>query len=73
MHKNWGKVQLLYPMVGKLAWSRVHEVNTLTGKNDTLPVVLIHFNSPATAETKNKIRNWLQLRMQTDSLRLVEY
>jgi len=67
------EVQLLYPMVGKLAWSRVYEVNTLTGKNDTLPVVLIHFKSPATAETKNKIRNWLQLRMQTDSLRLVEY
>jgi hypothetical protein len=67
------EVQLLYPMVGKLAWSRVYEVNPNTGVNDTLPVVLIHFTSPATTETKNKIRDWLQLRMQTDSLRLVEY
>jgi uncharacterized hydrophobic protein (TIGR00271 family) len=67
------EVQLLYPMVGKLAWSRVYEVNPSTGVIDTLPVVLIHFTSPATTETKNKIRDWLQLRMQTDSLRLVEY
>ncbi|UTW63633.1 TIGR00341 family protein [bacterium SCSIO 12741] len=70
------EVHIQYPKI-ESSYFAVVEVNLKDGSQDTIPTVFVHWKSRTPRREKNaeseKLGQWLQVRLNMDTVRVVEY
>ena len=75
-HQIQRELNVSYPNLARFGFSRTIE-SDLNGVTDTIPTVLVNWDrglsSRARREEEQKLRDWLQVRLNLDTLRVIAY
>ncbi|MDA9563380.1 DUF389 domain-containing protein [Flavobacteriales bacterium] len=69
------EIKLQYEGVQSISFGRSVGLNAGKAKMDTVPMVLVHWQDPANISTiqQQKLGDWLQIRLNLDTLQVVRY
>lgn len=65
------EVKINYPMVNKFSIGRVTQKNTKT--IEVVPTLLVRWTDLPSAEDKNKLKDWLKIRLKLNDLQVINY
>lgn len=65
------EIKVLFPQVRDIAIDRMVSGNVVTGRLDTVQVALINYAAPMTANRRNELKRYLEVRLQVKDLQLV--
>ena len=75
LHKIEQEVVLQYEDVNKISYGTSISINSITNEPDTIPCLMLNWNPAGQniAEQQEKLGQWLQIRLDLDTLQVIRY
>jgi uncharacterized hydrophobic protein (TIGR00271 family) len=67
------EIQVQYPKVEKVGFSRLAETDMGSMKTDTIPTILVRWREYPGKAREQQLARWLQLRLDLDTVRVLSY
>jgi hypothetical protein len=67
------EIQVQYPKVEKVGFSRLAETDMGSMQTDTIPTILVRWREYPGKAREQQLANWLQLRLDLDTVRVLSY
>jgi hypothetical protein len=67
------EIKVQYPKVEKVGFSRLAETNMKSMTTDTIPTILVRWSEYPGKAREKQLGEWLQLRLELDTVRIISY